>query len=343
MIKTKNHTPLSRFLPIFLFVAITQFFLLTQANAARRVVTFTNGTGQNADDLHIVTKKGVTIDWKKTTPFDSDRGKKNDSSHNLYNATVPPGGTATVAMDDDDATTIEIKDAWWTSGGNSKKDGEKIGDDIEDDGSNQLGIVGGPAAGDGVVQININGESGIFMTTPGSSPDSTKAQFSVFLSGFVDSDGNELIHQGFLESSNLLYASNILGSPGLGLSTEILVQDSGQSITLLPPLPGPPVFRFSITAAGGGCPGPYIGEVEDAIPGGQVAIYQGTIAEPSPSEVCPGVMLEIAVPVLTNMLTPDENGGATFDFEAMGCGVTLLQALDLASCTLGNVTGPDGN
>ena len=204
------------------------------AIGARRVITFTNNTEAAADDLHIELRGGSTVDFNKTTPFNSERGVDGGGTHNLYGGTVADAATATVTLTSG-GNTILIRRWWWTRGGNAAGDGARAGDVNGDDGSSNLSFFGGPAQGDGAILVGLGDFSNIFNTTRGFSADQSANSFIDFLDSFEDR-GNPLLHSGLRPGTDnsVDFMSTLLGGDFAqsGLFAEPLRPDSAQEFSL---------------------------------------------------------------------------------------------------------------
>lgn len=304
--------------------------LAPSADAARRVITFQNNSGQVADDLHIETKQGCSVEWASTTPFNSERGVNGGSKHNLYNGTVPVAGTATVALTSD-SETIEVEKWWWTSGGNALRDGARIGDVRSDNGGAILAAYDGRANGDGAVLVTIGDMADVFVTTPGADSILTALLFAEFLDRFQQ-DEFDLIHSGVISPNETLALGNLLGDEATELHVELLERDSGLRLEVRSSS-----ARLQLSVAGE-CPGFTELQVSGAFPGGQVAYVYGFAPGSTPAPVCHGLVIAIAQPVLAGVAPVDPFGGSFFGGEVppAACGRALVQALDLLGCAASN-------
>ncbi|MFG0329340.1 MAG: hypothetical protein ACF8PN_05510 [Phycisphaerales bacterium] len=301
------------------------------ADAGRRVIRFTNNTGQACDDLHIETAQGTTVVWDRTTPFDSERGGADTKKHNLYNATVANGASATVAMDCDEETFI-INRWWWTSGGNAFADGARVDDIKGDNGSNRLSFLDGPATGDGLVLVSVGGARAVWNTSPGMSPEHSAVEFLAFLDRFDDGEFDSI--SSVLEQPiTVLFVGNWLGDESTNLHCEVLQPDSSQRLDL------DPVPAGLALEVAGRCPGQVIATAYNAFPFSQVAFYYSLRDGQSPLPGCRGVSLDLGSPTLAGVIDADMNGVAILQGNAPrpACGRVRLQAADLQRCETSNV------
>ena len=322
---------------VLCFLVIWGLLGVHTAEAGRRTIKFENKTGQAVDDLKIESDQNTTIEWGGTTPFNSERGVNNSRRHHLYNATVANGGTATVVLTST-VNTVTLKKWWWTKGGNAKKDGKCVGGAGKDDGSGTLTVGDSQATGNGIIKVLVEGILRLFETKPGSSQKETLEQFNDFLDQIVsETDEFDPIHN-VLEDGRLVFASNILGDPELGLTLEVARPDSTQRLEIQPLPTSAPLFSFAIE---GNCPGTMQGTIFDATPGGAVAIYRSKDVGGSVGELCPDTKLELAEPELEFFLVTDDTGNTQFEFDTSraDCESVFLQALDLENCEAGDTTG----
>ena len=226
---------------LILFTLIVILGHENTVSAAARVIKFTNKTGQNVDDLHLDFRTGATIDFTKTSPFNSERGNDKTSRHNLYGATIENGKSATVRITSN-STTIKLKKWWWTKGGNALKDGKRVGEFEYDDGSGELAFSGGSATGDGLISVVIDGTSNIFQTNFGDSSMQTASAFHSFLTGITGDLGFLLMFSQILgDAKTVSYAGNLLGDIESQLKNITIIKtDSGQDFTVThSPVPVP--------------------------------------------------------------------------------------------------------
>ena len=215
-------------------IGLSLALLVSTAEGARRVIEFTNATGENVDDLHLELT-AVKVDWDNTSPFTSERGIDYGGTHNLYGATIAAGAKATVALENPDVGTIIITKWWWTKGGNAHQDGEPEGKiHTRDNGSNELTFRGGPAAGDGQILVSIAGTTCTLTTTAGHTPDQSATDFVQFLESCFGVGDEALVHYGQDSSNSVTFAGNFLGDPSDSLSAEIMTPDSQQDMELIP-------------------------------------------------------------------------------------------------------------
>jgi hypothetical protein len=107
-------------LPVVAAVAVL-VWAPTPSEAATRRITFTNNTGQQANDLHVEFDQAVTPQppagpWG---PFPNEN-PVGQNNRNFSGGTVNNGGSATITFQNA-GTKITIKKWWWT------KDGRQIG------------------------------------------------------------------------------------------------------------------------------------------------------------------------------------------------------------------------
>ncbi|MBL1218619.1 MAG: hypothetical protein D8M59_14135 [Planctomycetes bacterium] len=315
------------------------------AEASRRQIKFTNKTGKAADDLHIVIKEakknpaGATVEWADgaTTPFPSERGVDGGYTHNLYGASVPSGGIATVTLTSD-ADTIILQQWWWTQGGNALKDGKRISNIGKDNGGCTLTCSLGPAAGDGMIWVSSGGIGEIFMTMPGAPPEETAMQFQAFLDDlFFDPDsGFDFIHSVLTEPNQVTLAGNVLGYEPDELTVEILAPDSQQLLEHEPLGPDPLQLDLDYI---GTCPGFVTLSMTGGLPGDQVAFVYGMRWGEVEVPMCPGVWVGIAAPKVAGVTNADETGTAELggNVPAAGCNRVYVQAIDITACQSTNV------
>jgi hypothetical protein len=225
---------------LFAICGITAvLFASTCAKASVREITFQNKENDNADDLHIV----FNSDTKVTkNPFGNDRTTgDHDPTHNFWGMTVAnaspkqdtdPANTVKLAFSSD-ALDLTIKEWWWTKGGDAKGNGNQLGKKHTDTNGTQLSFLDRPASGDGIIQVNINGQANIFTTTAGFSASAEAAAFSGFLTGLTDGDF-ALINSALFSSTRVDFVGNLLGDPATELSVDLLHQDSSQTVSLAP-------------------------------------------------------------------------------------------------------------
>ena len=104
----------------------------------------------------------------------------------------------------------------------------------------------------------------------------------------------------------------------------------------------PPVLSVSAASPGTRCPTLYVGQVDRATPGGDVAFVSGVAggrAQIPNGMACGGTVLSVGNPVLRLVQGTDPYTGSTTarsNVPAAGCGLAV-QALDLRTCTVSNV------
>ncbi len=299
--------------------------------AGDREIRFDNNTGQACDDLHIETKQGVTITEK--APFTGSRGVNGGSKHNLHGGTVANGGSATVKFTSG-SPDITIKKWWWTSGGNSQRDGARVGDVKGDDGGAVLSCTGGPSAGDGQILVSIDHLARIFQTQRGAPPDLTIAMFQRFCESFYDfSREMSLIHETLLDPFSLEVLGNVLGDPSTQLQVQILRPDSMQQMQLLPVEPGLELRLDGV------CPGRVTATVTNARPGSLVILAYGFSETPGTQVPgCGGVYFGLRNAVIAGQVPASINGTAVFrgNVPPAACGRLYIQAAEQARCHLSN-------
>ncbi|RJP37468.1 MAG: hypothetical protein C4547_05520 [Phycisphaerales bacterium] len=202
---------------------------LAEAGATRKV-KFVNNTGKDVNDLHIELKQACDV--PEYEPFGTIQGD-GTSRIDLKDGTVEDGESADLKFKTT-SNAVEIKKWWWTI------DGKREGNENKDNGTAELSFSGGPAAGDGQVLVAISDRQNVFQTRRGAPPDIQVQMFSMFLGGFVDDQGDPLIHVAPANPTALLVAGNVLGTPELELRIEVLRPDSFQPIEITDPefLPG---------------------------------------------------------------------------------------------------------
>ncbi len=300
------------------------------AQAGRRVVKFTNKTGQIADDLHIKTKQGFTVDWGGTNPFNQERGVDGGNNHNLHGADVANNGDATVTMTSG-SPKIEIKKWWWTKGGTALKDGKRISDIGDDDGSANLVCMDGIASGGGVVLVTCGGVDAIFETIPGVDSFGTTQMFEAFLSDMFWQDDFDLVHSSVVNENEVFVAGNLIGDEATQLHMELLAQDPTMQMLLLPNDQDTPMLWLSQF---GQCGGVMAFEVVDATPGGEIAYVYGRTFGEIAVPGCPGAFVAIGDPVVADILIADNQGMTVLEamVPAGACGRYYIQAVDLTGC-----------
>lgn len=315
------------------------------AEAGRRVIQFRNdekdknGNPIDVDDLHIRIHNGGTIvfDNNATTPFNSERGRDGGKDHNLYNGTVPGGGTATVTITTNGDDVI-LDEWWWTLGGNARGNGDKVGQSKKDDGGAVLACYGGPAWGDGQILVSIGAMQNVFLTTPGAPPEITAMEFENFLGQFIGDNNFDYIQSRLVSPTEVLYTGNLQGDPTQNLMVEVLHPDSGQQFDFLPL----EMFAGPDLAVYGLCPGFMDFEIVRATPFGPVAFVYAFKSGQTMIPQCEGTWVDLAKPKVAGIVNADANGTAYLggNVPAAGCERVLVQGLDLESCQTTNIVSP---
>lgn len=109
---------ISRFISTGIVVALLSIFSVSSYAAATRTITFTNNTGQNANDLHIEFKQAA--DNKDAGAFGNINGDKT-SKHDYSNGNVAAGANNTMKFETT-SSRLTINRWWWTL------DGKRIGE-----------------------------------------------------------------------------------------------------------------------------------------------------------------------------------------------------------------------
>lgn len=214
-------------------VVVMTLLPLVQVAAARRTISFRNGTGVAVDDLHIIAKVKVSVDFVNTSPFTDERGAASGKEHNLYNGNVAKDAQAKVVLTSSESEIL-LTNWWWTNGGTASSDGNRVGNEHKDadKGGKDLSF-NGPPTGDGRIRVTVGGLDHIFSTTSGFSSTQTLQSFLSFLDGFVA--GNDtLIAYAQTSPSSVEFVGNVLGDSTLELTAQIITPDATQEFSLTP-------------------------------------------------------------------------------------------------------------
>ncbi len=316
--------------------AIAVLGSIETARAANREVRIKNITGRPCDDLHIETVEGTTI--TASPPFDHTRHQRGHDGglwHTLYGTTVEPNDEAVVTLSAPNSDEIIIKNAWWTLGGDYDRDGDRVGDEFndEDKGGAILSFLDGSSRGDGVVAVSIDGRHGLFQVPARLGAEDVARLFNAYLESFQDGSF-DLIHNTLHSSRDVLYAGNVLGDPQAQLSVTIVQPDSGLPMQFRPLDLGP------LLDLSGVCPGPVTAIVTNSLPQSQVFFYYG-LSDAGATNVpqCPGVILSLGNGRFLGAAQADANGTARLRGNAprSACGRVFLQAIELNRCLATNL------
>jgi len=191
--------------------------------ACRENIKFVNETGQTANDLHIKFNRGVDI--TDAGAFGDNSDEDGNSVHDLDGGTVnDPGSTEIDVTSSGNCQRIEIKKWWWTSGG------DRIGVEHEGEPKAKMNAEDGPATGNGLIRVRIDGVDNFFNTMPGAMPAQTVANFKLFLSGIQDISAQPLIYQSDDLPQLVTFMGNVLGDPARQLDIELMNPDSSQAL-----------------------------------------------------------------------------------------------------------------
>jgi hypothetical protein len=219
-------------------ITIIAIMLLTiiNANADVRKITFENKEEVAVDDLHIrFTRNNVEWDNDEPHTFDNVRHNVGQSDYNFWGTTIPAGGTAELTFEG--PGDIEIAEWWWTKGGNALKNGDKVGKSKKDNGGAILSFQGGPATGNGMYMVSLNGQLEMFQTQPGMLPPQTMNMFMGFIQTEFNSGGNQLIYTVPQSPQSLYIAANTTGDSTKPLILQVAQVDLTQPLYLTPFLP----------------------------------------------------------------------------------------------------------
>lgn len=215
-------------------------------SGSTRTIKFTNKTNAGVDDLHIDFSKGpVTV---TANPFGSDRvatgtGPNQDRQHNFWGMTVAADGSVTLSFSSP-IENLTIQQWYWTLGGTAINDGISKGKDGNplhpgtDTFGTTLSFLDGPATGDGVILVAINGQDHDFTTTAGFTAAQTASAFDSFLDGLED-NGFALVNSVLLDSTTDQFEGNLLGDSSTELFVDLLHQDSTEPMVLTATIPEP--------------------------------------------------------------------------------------------------------
>ena len=205
------------------------------ALASERDIKFTNKSGQDANDLHIVFSQHTTVKSKGDWAGDKSTGS-NDTTHNFYGTTVKADDTAAKITLTSTVNTLTIGKWWLTTGGTANMDGTQIGPTNTDTGGATLSFLG-PASGDGVIAVAINGLAHEFDTVAGDTAEQSVLSFDTFMNSLVDGTF-QLINSTLVSPTSDTYVGNLLGDPATELNVSVLRADTTQEF-LFSPIPEP--------------------------------------------------------------------------------------------------------
>jgi hypothetical protein len=186
---------------------------------ATRVIRFVNrDIAAGATDLDITFVQGATI--PKKGAFSNDSGADGAIHHVLTGGSVGLNGDTSITVDTT-SNKVTMKEWHWTPNGPSHTEKDL-----------SLTFLDGPATGNGLFAIDINGASNLFATTAGSTAAQSAVAFDQFLSGLQDSSGLSLISAVLTGPTTVDFVGNILGDPALELGFTVLAQDTTQPIVV---------------------------------------------------------------------------------------------------------------
>ncbi len=219
-------------------ITIIAILLLTivNANADVRKMTFENKEGKDVDDLHIrFTRNNVEWDNDADHTFDNVRHNAGQSEFNFWGTTIPDGGSATLTFEA--PGEIKIAEWWWTKGGNAAKNGDQVGKSKVDNGGSVLSFQGGPATGNGMYMVALNGHMEMFQTQPGMLPQQTMNMFMGFIQAEFNSGGSQVLYFVPQSPQSLYIAANITGDSTKPFTLQIAQMDLTQPLLVAPFLP----------------------------------------------------------------------------------------------------------
>jgi hypothetical protein len=211
-----------------------------------RTIKFTNKSGSDADDLHVIFTNSTTV---TTNPFGNDRisDPATNKIHNFWGMGVAQNKDVTLAFSSP-ATNLTIAQWWWTSGGNATTDGTRVGNINKDTGGTELSFIGPPATGNGALLVQINGINNTFTTSAGFTAVQEALALEGFLSALQDA-GFALINVTMPSSISDDFVGNLLGDPATELNVSVLHEDSTLAF-LLEPFPAPEPSTLLLLSVG---------------------------------------------------------------------------------------------
>lgn len=300
-------------------------------SAGERTFEFENKTGQDANDLHVWFRNGVTPqrDGGKYGEFDNWNGTRGSSKHDFDGGTVEKDKTTKIRFTSG-SRRIRLEKYRWT------KDGRYIGNTVVPQATGVRFEPGSPAQGNGQILVTVDGHADIFQMQPGMDAIMAAEEFQRFIESFVRIQDNfDLIEEERMDANELWLSSNLLGNPETEMQVELLQQDFGLPTQLIPG----DQYQWPTLEIQGLCPGPVTLLAGPYLPGQDVAFAYGLQSGETMVPPCPGVFLELHAPQLIAIVPTDAFGMAVLPGDAppVACGLVHVQAVNLAECDPTNV------